>query len=379
MPQAIIWSDEGTWIGPGPAALTAILKGREARSTTLQDTYCPLSTNTPGRLFQRSTRAIEHPIARYVPEVRKAEDNGLLSLIQGALEAAYRVIDLKRAVHDPFYALSPFFRLAAASEMDLIQLIDTTVRDELNLWDNVAGAGRNDARPKLENILYNQQVLKRHIQYLKSTIRCLSTWASVAPADGEGLDQGSTNYQRSDAEEILTQGPVALAANPKESATLVKLILADYQHALRCAETVLQDCAQAMSVAAHRASVRESEKAMAEAHDVTKLTRLATVFIPLTFVTSVFGMNIRELGDEDGPPVWVFVVCSVVLGFVTWAVLVILEHYWVVVKVLWGHMRREFGNWRWEGGSFWKKVVVTSLRRTKEDFETGGAVRSHEH
>jgi hypothetical protein len=47
--------------------------------------------------------------------------------------------------------------------------------------------------------------------------------------------------------------------------------------------------------------------------------------------------------------------------------------------VLWGHMRREFGNWRWEGGSFWKKVVVTSLRRTKEDFETGGAVRSHEH
>lgn len=37
----------------------------------------------------------------------------------------------------------------------------------------------------------------------------------------------------------------------------------------------------------------ESKKAIAEAEQITKLTQLAFVFVPLTFVTGVFGMNLK--------------------------------------------------------------------------------------
>jgi Mg2+ and Co2+ transporter CorA len=79
---------------------------------------------------------------------------------------------------------------------------------------------------------------------------------------------------------------------------VVNWVIRDYKHVLRYAEAVLQDCSQGISLAAHRASIKESEKAIAEARDVTKLTRLATLFIPLTCVRSVFGMNVREFGES---------------------------------------------------------------------------------
>ncbi|KAL1835984.1 hypothetical protein VTJ49DRAFT_5741 [Mycothermus thermophilus] len=61
----------------------------------------------------------------------------------------------------------------------------------------------------------------------------------------------------------------------------IKRIIVDYEYVLAYAETVLQDCIQGVSIAAHRVSIKESEKAIAEARDVTRLTRLATVFCAL--------------------------------------------------------------------------------------------------
>ncbi|KAK0717687.1 hypothetical protein B0T26DRAFT_751719 [Lasiosphaeria miniovina] len=82
----------------------------------------------------------------------------------------------------------------------------------------------------------------------------------------------------------------------------VTTTLDDYRGALEYAEALAYDCVQGMGIVAHHATIQESKKAMAEARGVTKLTRLVTLFVPLTFATSIFSINVREINANDGPP-----------------------------------------------------------------------------
>jgi hypothetical protein len=91
----------------------------------------------------------------------------------------------------------------------------------------------------------------------------------------------------------------------------------DYRAALAYAEGLANECVQGMSIVAHNASILEAEKAIAEARGVTKLTRLAAVFVPLAFVTAVFSMNVQQI-NSNGPDIWWWLVASAVTAFVTW-------------------------------------------------------------
>jgi hypothetical protein len=58
-------------------------------------------------------------------------------------------------------------------------------------------------------------------------------------------------------------------------------------------------------------SILESQKSIEQSQQVNKLTRLAFVYIPLSFISSVFGMNVKEI--QTNPPMWVFL--GTALGF----------------------------------------------------------------
>lgn len=61
-------------------------------------------------------------------------------------------------------------------------------------------------------------------------------------------------------------------------------------------------------------SILESKRGIAEAEGVAKLTELAFVFIPLTFASSLFSMQVKELNDAM-PTLSAFVgVCALFLG-----------------------------------------------------------------
>lgn len=55
-----------------------------------------------------------------------------------------------------------------------------------------------------------------------------------------------------------------------------------------------------------------SKRGIAEAESVTRLTELAFIFVPMTFVAGVFSTQLEEL-QESPPRAWVFVVTSVSL------------------------------------------------------------------
>ena len=54
--------------------------------------------------------------------------------------------------------------------------------------------------------------------------------------------------------------------------------------------------------------LEESRKAILQGDTMKHLTTLAFLYIPISCVSSIFGMNIQEL--DPGPPAWIFVVVA---------------------------------------------------------------------
>jgi hypothetical protein len=74
-----------------------------------------------------------------------------------------------------------------------------------------------------------------------------------------------------------------------------------------------------VSVAETQNAARQATMSMEQAARTARLTQLAFVYIPLTFVTSIFGMNVKELSDPL-LPLWVCVVTLVVVSAATAAI-----------------------------------------------------------
>lgn len=73
--------------------------------------------------------------------------------------------------------------------------------------------------------------------------------------------------------------------------------------------------ARGITLAMGKASIEESSKAIEQSQRLKKLTLLATLFIPLGFSTSLFGMNIDLLGQTGVELWWFFVLCVPVTLF----------------------------------------------------------------
>ena len=64
-----------------------------------------------------------------------------------------------------------------------------------------------------------------------------------------------------------------------------------------------------------KTQLEESRKAIKQGDTVKHLTTLAFLYIPVSCVASIFGMNVAEL--DPGPPVWMFVVAATCITILT--------------------------------------------------------------
>ena len=132
-----------------------------------------------------------------------------------------------------------------------------------------------------------------------------------------------------------------------------KTLLPEYNRILREAERQVSMLAQKMSYRASRASLRESWMAIAQAETgiqqnerVKRLTQLAFIFIPLSFVTSLYGMNVTALGTGSAT-IWMVVV-SAIVTYVVILLSWILLHYhgrtvnWVAARFPAAKLRKAF-------------------------------------
>ncbi|KAK8018782.1 amidase signature enzyme [Apiospora marii] len=211
-------------------------------------------------------------------------------------EEYQRELDSTRAAIDPLYALSPIFRFYLFSNMALLDIIESNMRSELT-----HSAVTAQESPTMSNLLYNKQILKRHIDSLNEVISFTERFRKHPSYQSiEGDLKGKSTGE-------------------------VASVLDDLHAALQRAESLCDECYQGMGIVAHNATIQEAQKAFAEARSVTKLTKLALVFVPLSFTTSAFGMNIKELGAAGAPSIWLWLVVTIgvgipVLAFFQWDV-----------------------------------------------------------
>lgn len=201
-----------------------------------------------------------------------------------------RDLDIAKAAVDPLYALSPIFRFTLFSEAALLDILETNIRSELTHSVVIA-----QNSPTMLNLLFSQEILKRHVDSLKEVVEFVERFQKRAAY------QSAMNSTDSKSTEELTS------------------LLDDFRAALCRAESLCKECFQGIGIVAHNATIRESQKAFAEARSVTKLTKLALVFVPLSFTTSAFGMNLRELGDANAPSIWVWSVVTFGIALIVYA------------------------------------------------------------
>lgn len=104
----------------------------------------------------------------------------------------------------------------------------------------------------------------------------------------------------SENQHIITEGGCSSwpkATSPltiKRKGLIQRKLQADYDRMMERCKLLTGHCESATSVLVGFAQLVLSERGVQSANEVNMLTRMAAFFIPLSFVTGVFGMNIRE-------------------------------------------------------------------------------------
>ncbi|KAK3328637.1 hypothetical protein B0T19DRAFT_196272 [Cercophora scortea] len=169
---------------------------------------------------------------------------------------------------DAFYSLTEVFSFAASSQMAFLNLIDAKLDKHTSL------PSAQDFQ-SLPNLRYTKRMLYRHMQKLQRVLDSIQN-GTEHPKWPKDRDSSTTNKAAGIAAQSVQQ---------------------DFKHLLGRAEALHSRSTEAITVLMSSISISESQKAMEQAARVGRLTFLAFVFVPLSFTTSFFGMNVAEWQD----------------------------------------------------------------------------------
>jgi Mg2+ and Co2+ transporter CorA len=286
-----VWLDTGKPLNadqPGPWA--KILRTNQSKRQT---TFLPWIQEFPNAALRSKELSISSDILEAHSDNEDSEDSKRTEVEQSA---ALIHLDYGKTLHpkvmseDPFYAVHEIFHLCAVSESQFLNTLESKVAadvaQELNPEKNVSPA----------NMIYFQGLLDARADRLRRTITAIKA-------------QLEFPWTRSLATEpTLSQLP--------KNQTAAQTLLADYKDLLNRAEILSNRCKSRLNILMNRAGIVESNKAIQQAKEVTKLTRLAFVFIPLSFTSSFFGMNLGPFTQNAAYGLWLyFAVSAPLVGF----------------------------------------------------------------
>jgi Mg2+ and Co2+ transporter CorA len=235
--------------------------------------------------MHRRDIALRTPLIKRKNELRIP--SGKYAQYSSLIPAQYgRFLRQDISASSPLYALSEIFAFAAASESQFLNMIERLVGSVMDSLLNDASSVLADEEPHssaIANLLYNKRIVEEHIGTLKANVAFLR--------DGGGYEwpQPSDDKQK----EIAAQATTTLYT--------------DFTHLLQQAEKLSDSCDRGIDIAANNAMVVESKRALQQATYVSKLSLLAVLYIPATFTTSLFGMNLVQFGQGSNPNlIWIW-------------------------------------------------------------------------
>lgn len=282
----------------------------------------PLDKSPPGPWTTHlRANATPLPILQYHPKMafrttsnRLSPDENASAQVQQSTavlplqyDSLIALVDLaRRAPQDPLSMCIPLFAHAAFSEIQFLNLIESRIQLQTKAITEAVPAD------VLKTLQYFLDILGRHAHQLKDATRALRRLAE------RGCSSTATNRMeiampnngmgvRSPSQESDLGGTHSSAGS--DNAFTSQGLLEDYDHLQSRCLDLSNMCVRGMTLAMNKATIDESRKAIEQSGRLKRLTLLATLFIPLSFSSSVFGMNIDLLGQNAVRFWWFFVLC----------------------------------------------------------------------
>jgi Mg2+ and Co2+ transporter CorA len=100
----------------------------------------------------------------------------------------------------------------------------------------------------------------------------------------------------------------------KKVDVIVTQVKKDYEYLRREPISLAAECASSISLEMNRIIMDDAKESIRQAERVRRLTFLAYLFLPLSFVVSLFGMNVTQLTSPN-PSIWLYftIACPVTL------------------------------------------------------------------
>lgn len=215
-----------------------------------------------------------------------------------------RLLDVEIMQNDAFYALTELFTFFIAAEDQVLKTVESTMTKVTDLVDS----NESDINAPLQN----QQFLEDHILHLKTALEFVKR-------------RGSPTWPK-----------VSASTNQKATAAAAAVSLEqDLEYLLQRAEYLRLRSERTLAMAMNIANIAEAR--VVQGQNLHKFTVVASFYIPLSFVTSFFGMNFTEFGTGSLHAWLFFATAAPIFGV---SVLFLLLD-WRMVQRLWATI---FGN-----------------------------------
>ena len=187
-----------------------------------------------------------------------------------------KTLDEDIMASDVVYAFHELFLFCAFSEAQFLKILESKIPDG-HEFDHIENLGHIQSK-----LIYIQKILETHGDRLRNNIEAIAS-------------RGSTTWPRpSDA---VQQTRCADEARSLQN---------DYEFLLSRTTRLSESCSAKMTLLMSRAMLAESSKAIMQAEAVTRLTRLAFIFVPISFTATFFSMHLYPIANDspNGPWIW---------------------------------------------------------------------------
>ncbi|KPI37180.1 uncharacterized protein AB675_1582 [Cyphellophora attinorum] len=188
---------------------------------------------------------------------------------------------------DASYAITELLRLSAASQSQFLNLLNSDV---------VLERPSSISTDEVPSVIYRSQILSSMSQQTHEVRQCMR---NIGESHWTKAPEGSSHKK-------ATQSWGALEADHECLRERTRMVSDRYK--------------EAVVILMNTMAIAESREGIVQAKKVSRLTSLAFIFVPLSFTTSFFGMNVQQLSQQK-TSIWIWFVVSIILSGIAMAFL----------------------------------------------------------
>ncbi|KAF2966572.1 hypothetical protein GQX73_g7035 [Xylaria multiplex] len=172
----------------------------------------------------------------------------------------------------PIVGLYTLLSSAVLSWNQVLNFIEDDIDENQDTHDD------QDAMGALSQTLFNAKIIHRFETFIRRDLELLKNYCR----------NGSLEFRSSASSRDQPHGSLeSLDTDP-----MIESLLEDYKSLVDKCELLIRRCESSRNVLQSAAQWNEAQRSMNQTTEINKLTRIVFIFAPLSFLASVFGMNV---------------------------------------------------------------------------------------